>query len=63
MSPARSLGRAVFEGGTALGQLWLFIVAPVVGGAFGAVIWKVATGGDEVQTGELEAESIDPERA
>ena len=63
VNPARSLGPALFEGGTALGQLWLFIVAPVVGGALGAVIWKVATGGDDVQTGELEAESVDPGRA
>lgn len=63
VNPARSLGPALFEGGTALGQLWLFIVAPIVGGALGAVIWKFATGGDDVQAGELEAESPDPDRA
>jgi aquaporin Z len=63
VNPARSLGPALFEGGTALTQLWLFIVAPVVGGALGAVVWKLATGGDDFQTGELEAQSIDPDRA
>ena len=63
VNPARSLGPALFEGGTALTQLWLFIVAPIVGGVLGALIWKVATGGDDFQTGELEAGSPDPERA
>lgn len=57
VNPARSLGPAVFEGGTALGQLWFFIVMPTVGGALGAVVWKLATGGDEFQTGEEEAQA------
>lgn len=59
VNPARSLGPALFERGTALNQLWLFIVAPVVGGALGAVVWKLATGGDEVQTGETEAQGVE----
>jgi len=59
VNPARSLGPAVFEGGTALSQLWLFIVAPLVGGAIGAVVWKLATGGDEYQTGEELAEGVE----
>lgn len=59
VNPARSLGPALFERGTALGQLWLFIVAPIVGGALGAVVWKLATGGDETQTGESEAEGVE----
>ena len=63
VNPARSLGPALFEGGTALSQLWLFIVAPIVGGAVGAVVWRLATGGDEVQTGEVEAEAPDVDRA
>lgn len=63
VNPARSLGPALFEGGTALSQLWLFIVAPIAGGVIGALIWKVATGGDEYQTGELEAEAVDADRA
>jgi aquaporin Z len=40
VNPARSLGPAVFVGGDALAQLWLFIVAPVVGGIIAALIWK-----------------------
>lgn len=40
VNPARSLGPAVFVGGTALGQLWLFIVAPIIGGILAALVWK-----------------------
>jgi aquaporin Z len=40
INPARSLGPAVFAGGTALSQLWLFIVAPVIGGILAALAWK-----------------------
>jgi aquaporin Z len=40
VNPARSLGPALFVGGTALNQLWLFIVAPIIGGILAAVVWK-----------------------
>ncbi len=40
VNPARSLGVAMFAGGWALQQLWLFIVAPVAGAVLGAVIHK-----------------------
>ena len=40
VNPARSIGPALFEGGTALSQLWLFIVAPFVGAAIAAFCWK-----------------------
>jgi aquaporin Z len=40
VNPARSLGPAVFVGGDALAQLWLFIVAPLIGGIIAALIWK-----------------------
>ena len=39
--PARSLGPALFEGGTALSQVWLFIVAPLVGALIAVVLWKI----------------------
>ncbi|MBR6433700.1 MIP family channel protein [Bacteroides sp. KG68] len=41
VNPARSVGPALFEGGAALSQLWLFIVAPFVGAALSALVWKV----------------------
>ena len=40
VNPARSLGPALFVGGTALNQLWLFIVAPIIGGIIAALVWK-----------------------
>lgn len=40
VNPARSIGPAIFAGGKALSQLWLFIVAPILGGIIGAIIWK-----------------------
>lgn len=40
VNPARSIGPAIFEGGPALSQLWLFIVAPLVGGALAALAAK-----------------------
>jgi aquaporin Z len=40
VNPARSFGPAIFAGGKALSQLWLFLVAPVVGGILGAFIWR-----------------------
>jgi aquaporin Z len=39
VNPARSLGPALVVGGTALRQVWLFIVAPLVGGAAAAGIY------------------------
>ncbi len=41
VNPARSLGPAVFVGGAALSQLWLFLIAPVIGGIIAAIIWKL----------------------
>jgi len=41
VNPARSLGPALFVGGTALSQLWLFWVAPIIGGIIAAVVWKI----------------------
>jgi aquaporin Z len=41
VNPARSLGPALFVGGTALSQLWLFWVAPIIGGILAAVVWKI----------------------
>ena len=41
VNPARSIGPALFEGGKALSQLWVFIVGPFVGGALAAGCWKM----------------------
>jgi aquaporin Z len=39
VNPARSIGPALFVGGWALQQLWLFIVAPLIGAAIAAVVY------------------------
>ncbi|NEW95566.1 aquaporin Z [Rhodopseudomonas sp. BR0G17] len=41
VNPARSTGPALFVGGWAIGQLWLFWVAPLIGGVLGGVIYRV----------------------
>jgi aquaporin Z len=41
VNPARSIGPALFQGGQALNELWVFIVGPFVGGALAALIWKI----------------------
>jgi aquaporin Z len=43
VNPARSLGPALVVGGTALSQVWLFIIAPLVGGILAAIIHLVIT--------------------
>ena len=40
VNPARSLGPAIFAGGKALAQLWLFFVAPITGAILAAIVWK-----------------------
>jgi aquaporin Z len=40
VNPARSIAAAIFDTKGALGQVWLFILAPLVGGAIGALLWK-----------------------
>lgn len=46
VNPARSTGVALFQGGGALGQLWLFWLAPLIGGAIGAGIYRCLLSGD-----------------
>jgi aquaporin Z len=41
VNPARSFGPALFAGGKAMAQLWLFIVAPVLGGILAAIVWRI----------------------
>ncbi len=46
VNPARSTGPAIFVGGWALGQLWLFWVAPIVGAIMGGSIYRLFERGD-----------------
>jgi len=47
VNPARSTGVAIFQGGWALSQLWLFWVAPVIGGALGGFVFNGLFGTDD----------------
>ena len=44
VNPARSTGPAIFVGGWAIGQLWLFWVAPIVGAALAGVVYPLVAG-------------------
>ena len=46
VNPARSLAAALFADTGALGQVWLFWVAPLAGAALGAIVWKALLGRD-----------------
>lgn len=41
VNPARSIGPALFSGGKALAQVWLFVVAPIAGAILAALLWKL----------------------
>ena len=41
VNPARSFGPALFVGGDALANVWMFIVAPLVGGVLAALVYKL----------------------
>ena len=47
VNPARSTGVAVFAGGWAVAQLWLFWVAPIVGGLLGAAVYRFVGGSED----------------
>lgn len=47
VNPARSLAPAIFTGGDALGQVWLFIVAPFIGAAIAGIVHKVLFANEE----------------
>ncbi|RKG66825.1 aquaporin Z [Corallococcus sp. CA054B] len=62
VNPARSLGPALFAGGDALRQLWLFIVAPLLGAAFASAVYRLVNR-PAVQISAARAEqALDEER-
>jgi aquaporin Z len=57
VNPARSIGPALFAGGTAIGQLWLFILAPIAGGLIaGATYARLFGEGEEAAPLEVATE-------
>jgi aquaporin Z len=64
VNPARSLGPALIVRGDALSQLWLFIVAPLVGGVIAALVWGYLflrpSSEEPAAAGRVEPSDIDP---
>ena len=58
VNPARSTGPALFAGGWALQELWLFWVAPLIGGALGGLIYNTLFGSKGKTIDALEATPI-----
>jgi aquaporin Z len=57
VNPARSLGPALFVGGWALSQLWVFIVFPIVGGVIGGLVYRAIFERPVAVTGETAEEA------
>jgi aquaporin Z len=60
VNPARSLGPALIVGGTALSQVWLFIVAPLIGGVLAAGLHRLLYREEDIG---LAAEAQQPDEA
>ena len=59
VNPARSVAAAVFQGGWALHQLWVFIVFPIVGGILGGAAWRALRPASDEMTEEI-SEAVAP---
>ena len=62
-NPARSIGPAIFVGGWALQQLWMFIVAPLLGGAIAAAIYMGTRESDVLITAKRAEQALPSEQA
>jgi len=63
VNPARSIGPAVFVGGWALSQLWLFIVAPLIGAALASFVYRGIREPEAVISARRAEEALPSERA
>jgi aquaporin Z len=61
VNPARSLGPALVVGHAALSQVWLFIIAPLVGGAVAAVLYRYFVGPETAGLAE-QSEAVEADR-
>ena len=61
VNPARSFGPAVFKGGEAFSNVWVFIIAPIVGAVLAAMVYKFIAGKDaEEEPAEAPAKAAAP---
>jgi aquaporin Z len=62
VNPARSIGPALFVGGWAIEQLWLFIVAPLIGGAVAAAVYAIIRLPDELIPARVAEQALESEQ-
>lgn len=60
VNPARSIGPAIFTGGEALNQLWVFIVAPIAGAILAALFYKFIIADKKVEVEEVAETVVEP---
>lgn len=53
VNPARSFGPALFQGGEAMSQVWLFILAPLVGAVIAVVVWMLTRSDSEMPESQV----------
>lgn len=53
VNPARSFGPALFQGGEAMSQVWLFILAPLVGAVIAVVVWMLTRSDSEMPEAQV----------
>ena len=63
VNPARSIGPAVYVGGWALSQLWLFIVAPLIGAAIASFLYKVVVASEPLIAARVAETALPSEQA
>ncbi|HVG31774.1 MAG TPA: aquaporin Z [Pyrinomonadaceae bacterium] len=63
VNPARSIGPAVFVGGWALSQLWLFIIAPLIGAVIAALVYNLTHKPGEVISVKEAEQALESEQA
>ena len=61
VNPARSIGPAIFVGGWALSQLWLFIVAPIIGAVIAALAYQLIGTPDALISARQAQQALDTE--
>lgn len=59
VNPARSFGPALFAGGTALEQVWVFLLAPAVGGLLAAAIYPLTRAAEVADAPAVETPAVD----
>src|SRR5216684_5265983 len=63
VNPARSIGPAVFVGGWALSQLWLFILAPLIGAVIASLLYKAVIASEPLIAARLAETALPSEQA